>query len=338
MSDALSATEEAPSPSTSVWLSTVPLIWGTHFVALKIVFQDYSVWGMLSVRYALMSVALITILWFAERDLRFRWRDVPYLVLFSLFMVTVYQILFAEAIELASASQCALLISTAPIFTAITAAVLGWERVTRQLVWGVALGFIGIFAVIYGGHDLSAAAQSQLRGSQIMVVAAVMWAWYAVLARPLLARYSPLKVTAYCQTLGGLALIPFGFREAVTTTPRVFEQLADPAVSTHAFWVLFGLIYYAWFSGAYAFVVWYQGVKLLGSARTMLFQFCVPVVGLLAAIVFRHEYPTGLQWAGAALTLGGVVFAARRPQVARAVDSAGPPGRNEAADATDAAS
>ena len=334
------ATDSAPSPHVSVWLATVPLIWGTHFVALKVVFEEYGVFGMLTIRYALMIVALLGVLWLTERDLRFAWRDVPYLAGFSLLMVTVYQVVFALGIDLASAAQSALLISTAPMFTAITAAALGWERLTGRLVAGVGLGFAGIFAVIYGGGDLSGAAGTEMRGSLVMLAAAVMWAWYAVLAKPLLAKYSPLKVTAYCHTLGGLLLIPLGLREALTTTPYVIGMLADPEAARHAFWVLFGLVFYAWGSGAYAFTVWYRGVQRLGSGRTMLYQFCVPVVGLAAAIVFRGEFPSALQWAGAALTLGGVAFALRRPQsrprpAPQLDDSSHQP---EAANAVDAAS
>lgn len=315
MADSSSATGPTPSPSVYAWLATVPLIWGTHFVALKIVFDDYSVYGMLSVRYMLMIVALLALLWIRERDMRFSFRDLPYLAGFSALMVAAYQVVFALAVQWATAAESALLISTAPIFTAITSAALGWERVTRQLLAGVLLGFAGIVAVVYGGGAAQhlPEADTHVLGCWVMLAAAVLWAWYAVLAKPLLAKYSPLKVTAYCQTLGGLAIIPIGFTEAVTTTPRVVAQLSDAGLANHAFWVLFGLVFYALFSGAYAFSVWYRGVQLLGSARTMLFQFCVPVVGLLAAIVFRREYPSLLQWLGVALTLGGVLFAARRP-------------------------
>lgn len=342
MSAPSSATGSHPSLSTYLTLATVPLIWGTHFVALKVVFEDYSVFGMLSIRYMLMILALLGALWFFERDMRFAARDLPYLALFSLFMVTIYQILFAVAIRWATAAESALLISTAPIFSAITAAALGWERINRRLAAGIALGFLGIFAVIYGGQSATAIpeASTHIKGCLVMLVAAVMWAWYAVLARPLLAKYSPLKVTAYCQTLGGLAIIPLGLREAFEVTPRVFADFASTGLGSHAFWVLFGLVYYAWFSGAYAFTVWYRGVRALGSARTMLFQFCVPVVGLVAAIAIRGEYPTLLQWLGAAATLGGVVFAARRPASAPPVPQADDdnPDGGEVPDAVDAAS
>lgn len=297
VSENASATPPRPSLPTYLWLATVPLIWGTHFVALKIVFVEYGVFGMLSIRYALMIAALLPMVWVFERDMRIALRDVPYFLGFSVLMVTVYQIVFALAIDMATAAESALLISTAPVFAALTAGLLRWERITKELVVGVTLGLVGIFAVIYGGRGLTGLqeADTHVKGCLLMLVAAVMWAWYAVLAKPLLAKYSPLKTTAYCQTLGGLAIIPIGAHEALSTTPRIIgEALGQPLPNT-AFWVLFGLVYYAWFSGAYAFTVWYRGVQAVGSAKTMLFQFCVPVVGLVAAIAFRGEYPSWLQ-------------------------------------------
>lgn len=315
MHDASPATEHAPSLSAYLWLATVPLIWGSHFVFLKIVYEDYTVLGMLSLRYLLMSVALWLVLWVTERDLRFDLKDVPYLAFFSLLMVTIYQVLFALAIQWSSAGESALLISTAPIFTAFTAAILGWERLTRRMATGIALGFAGITAVILGGSGLSYLPPTHVKGCLVMVVSAVLWAWYAVLAKPLLARYSPVKVTTYCHTLGGIPLILLGAPDALHTTPQVFAHLADPVARAHALWVIAGILFYAWLSGAYAFTVWYRGVQRLGSGRTMMFQYCVPVVGLLAAIVFRREYPSLVQWVGVALTLCGVFFAAARPQV-----------------------
>ena len=47
----------------------------------------------------LMSVALLLVLWISERDMRFAWRDVPHLLVFTLFMVVIYQIVFAIAIR-----------------------------------------------------------------------------------------------------------------------------------------------------------------------------------------------------------------------------------------------
>jgi drug/metabolite transporter (DMT)-like permease len=310
MTERTPATEHPPSPSTYLWLATVPLIWGTHFVALKVVFEDYTAAGMLSARYVLIIAALLITLWVSERDLRMAWRDVPYLALFSLLMVTLYQPLFAQSVRWTSAGESALLISVAPLFTALTGVVLGWERATWRLWAGVGMGLLGVVAVVAGGRGLDYLPPTHVKGSLLMLGAAVLWGWYALLAKPLLARYSPLKVTAYCHALGGVPLIVWGWPNAAAVTPRVVSELQ--AGSSHAAWVLFGIAYYALFSGAYAFTIWYRGVQRLGPSRTMLFQFCVPVVGLLAAIIVRAEFPSALQWAGAAMALGGIVFASGR--------------------------
>jgi drug/metabolite transporter (DMT)-like permease len=307
------ATDPAPSLSSYLWLATVPLIWGSHFVFLKIVYTEYDVMGMLSLRYALMILALWAVLWFSERDLRFPLRQVPYLIGFSLLMVTVYQVLFALAIKWASAGESALLISTAPIFAALTAAILRWEHLTRRTAVGIALGFAGIFAVIYGGQGLAHLPPTHVKGCWVMLAAAIMWAWYAVLARPLLAQNSPLKVTAYCHTVGGIPLIALGLPEVMRVTPGLIARMSDPSAVANVLWVFFGIVFYAWFSGAYAFTLWYRAVQRLGAGRTMMFQYCVPVVGLAAAIVVRSEWPGALQWVGVGLTLAGVFIAARRP-------------------------
>lgn len=310
--------------SVYLWLSTVPLIWGTHFVLLKIIFQEYSIWGTLSIRYLLISATLLLVLWRTERNLCFERRDVPYLAGFALVMVVVYQLLFNYAAKLASAAESALLISTAPIFAALLAAALGWERLTRRLAAGVILAFLGIVAVIFGGEEVAAAPATHALGSTVMLISAVMWGSYAVLAKPLLAKYSPLKVTAYCHSAGALVLVPLGLPNALAVTPGVVAQLGDPARLHHAFWVLFGLLFYGLLSGAFALVMWYRGVEYVGSARTMLFQFCVPVVGLVAAIIFRREYPSLLQWVGVALTLAGVVVAVSRHVGAASPAAEGP--------------
>lgn len=320
------AADHGPSLSTYLWLATVPIIWGTHFVALKVVFESYSPLGMLCARYSLMIIALVAALWFTERDLRFPRQDWPYLALFSLIMVTVYQPAFALGVSWTAAGESALLISIAPLFTAITGVLLGWERSTWRLWTGVALGFLGVTVVVAGGQGLAYLPPTHIKGSFVLLAAAVLWGWYALLVKPLLARSSPLKVTTYCHLVGGLPLIALGWREASVVTPRVVADLfAQGPVAHHAAWVFFGIIYYALFSGAYAFTIWYRSVQRLGSARTILFQFCVPVVGLITAIIVRHEYPSLLQWIGAAMALAGVVCAAcpvgRAPAPAEPVES-----------------
>lgn len=288
------------SPGMYALLATVPLVWGFNFVVLKMLYGTYgfTVPGLLAARYVLMAPPLLVMLWLTERDRGIRREHWLYLGIFVFFTVGVYQFLFAKAIELTSAGESALIISSAPIFTFLITAMLGWDRPTPLGFVGVAAGFAGIALVIFGGNGSARVPATHLWGDLVMIAAAVLWASYAIFSRRLLRHYSPLKVTAWAHLLGALVLVPVGWADMVAVD---WQHLALPA------WAY--VLYFAWLAGVYGFVVWYQGVKRLGSQRTMLFQYLVPPVALVVGFFVLREVPSVLQGLGVALTLAGVYVA-----------------------------
>lgn len=296
------------SPWTWVLLATVPLTWGFNFISLKVLKQDFGVagplagvYGLLSARYALMVVALMLTLWIIERDLTIRREHWRYLLGFAFVTVVVYQGTFAAGVFYTLAAEGALLISTAPIWAALINAVLGWERLTLRQAIGTAIGFIGIAAVVFGGLGSRSAPEHHEIGIAIMALAGILWASYAVFSKPLLKHYSPLKVTAWIHTLGALVLIPLGAPAAMQV---------DWANMSLASWGC--LLHFSLLAGVYAFVVWYRGVQTIGSSRTVLFQYCVPLVATVLAYLLLNEVPTWLQIAGIVVTLTGVNLAVRK--------------------------
>lgn len=286
--------------TTHLWLATVPLTWGFNFVALKILYGTYhfSVTGLLSARYVLMVPLLAALLWVTERDRGIRREHWRYLGLFALVTVGIYQYLFAKAIELTSAGESALLISSAPIFTFLITAALGWERPSGLGFVGVLCGFVGIALVIFGGNGSANVPPTHVVGDLVMIAAAVLWAAYAIFSKPLLRHYSPLKLTAWAHILGAILIIPIGWRPMVAV-----DWLSLPWPG----WAC--VLYFAWLAGVYGFVVWYRGVRALGSQRTMLFQYLVPPVALVVGYFVLREVPSAWQMLGVVLTLTGVYVA-----------------------------
>jgi len=296
------------SPSNSVphqpsrlgmylWLATVPLTWGFNFVALKILYKHYhfSVSGLLSARYILMVPLLMILLMLTERDWRIRREHWRYLAIFSFFTVGIYQYLFAKAIQLTSAGEAALLISSAPIFTFLITTVMGHEKFTRRGLLGVICGFAGISLVIFGGDKTASIPPTHILGDLVMIAGAVLWASYAIFSKPLLKHYSPLKVTAWAHTLGAILLIPIGWGQTLNIDWRHLPALGWGCV-----------LYFAWLAGVYGFVVWYRGVRLIGSQKTMVFQYCVPPVALVVGYFVLREAPSLIQALGVVVTLSGV--------------------------------
>jgi drug/metabolite transporter (DMT)-like permease len=299
-----------------VLLATVPLTWGFNFISLKVLKEDFGVagplagiYGLLSARYALMVVALMLTLWIIERDLTIRREHWRYLLGFAFVTVVVYQGTFAGGVFYTLAAESALLISTAPIWAAIINHLLGWEKLTRRQAVGTFIGFVGIAAVILGGLEATDVPEHHGIGLIAMVVAGILWASYAVFSKPLLEHYSPLKVTAWIHTLGAIVLIPLGAPAALQV---------DWANMSLISWGC--LLHFSLLAGVYAFVVWYRGVQTIGASRTVLFQYCVPLVATVLAYLLLQEVPTWLQIAGIAVTLFGVNLAVRRGGNNRAGD------------------
>lgn len=304
MSQTAVPTNPTPLPQshlgTYLLLATVPITWGFNFVALKILYKTFhfTVLGLLAARYLLMVPLLLVLLAATERDWRIRREHWRYLAIFSLFCVGIYQYLFAKAIQLTSAGESALLISSAPIFSFLITTAMGHEKFTRRGLLGVIGGFLGISLVIFGGGKAANIPPTHLLGDLVMMAGAILWAAYAVFSKPLLKHYSPLKVTAWAHALGAVMLIPLGLSQTLSV-----DWAHLPVMGW--FWVL----YFAWLAGVYGFVVWYRGVRLIGPQKTIVFQYCVPAVALIVAYCVLRETPSLLQVIGVVVTLSGVYVA-----------------------------
>jgi len=68
------------------------------------------------------------------------------------------------------------------------------------------------------------------------------------------------------------------------------------------------LVYSAVLSICVAYVIWYVGIRELGSARTAVYSNLMPVVAMVTAVIWLGE-PVGVgKVAGAALVLAGVAL------------------------------
>jgi len=289
---------QAVPPWEYALLSTVPLTWGFNFIALHVLSRTFSVMGLLAGRYVLMVLALFAALWIFERDVRISRKHLPYMIVFSVVTVVIYQPAFTAGVYYTMAAEAALLISTAPIFAMLIAWVIRWEDLTVKQGIGTLVGFAGIACVIIGGMKSYLEPREHNFGLAVMVASAILWACYAVFSKPLLRVYSPLKVNFWAHLLGSVVLIPLGLKDALAV------DWAQLSVET---WVYF--FYFALLAGVYGFVIWFRGVSKIGSSKTMLFQYCVPLVATVVAYFLMHQVPTPLQGIGIFVTLVGLQLA-----------------------------
>jgi len=277
----------------------VVLIWGFNLPAVKIALGQFEPLSFNAVRFVLASSLLLLLLHRRESS-RMSRRDMLFLFGLGLLGQTAYQILFIEGISRTTASHTALIFGLTPVLVALLSLLLGHEKVGVWGWTGALLAFGGEYLIIAGKSPAEGPTPS-LRGDLLVLGAAFCWCLYTVLARPLLSRHSPLKVTALSVAWGTLAMLPLCF----PSIRRQEWKLVSPAN-----WMI--AVLSSLFALVVAYLLWYRSVHRVGNVRTAVYSNLVPVTGTFAGWLILGERLYPLLAVGAAAIFAGIVLTRRR--------------------------
>lgn len=293
-----------------VLLLLMTIIWGTNYAIVKAAFSQMNPQAFNALRL-LGGSAMMLAMMSAVRQTRFSdadggiatvfrtpaamtRRDWMGIVALGIVGHCVYQYLFIGGLARTSVANSSLLLAMTPVLIAVAGALSGRERI-RAVHWaGTLLSLVGIYIIVGRGAHLGGVS---FRGDLMMSGAVGCWAAYTIGARPLMKRHSPLAVTGLSMTVGTALYLPI----AVPSLARVSWS----AVGAHT-WA--ALVYSAVFSLCVAYTIWYAAVREIGSARTSVYSNLVPIVAMLAAIVWLGEPLGASKIIGAAAVLLGVAL------------------------------
>ena len=276
-------------------LVVMVLIWGVNYPAIKRALRDFYPMSFNLPRFIMASLFILFLLKVVEKRVPLRRRDWLPILGLALLGHTIYQLLFIYGINNTSVSNASVIMATSPIFVALISSFLRYERVKLWAWVGIFLSFFGIYLIVKANSGGWKLAGFSYKGDFLIVGCAVCWALYTVIAKPLLKRYSPLRLTAFSMALGTLLLIPFAFKEMVQ---QDWHRIAPIS------WL--ALLYSFSLAIAIGYTIWYIGVARLGATRTSIYGNLVPVAAIFFAWVFLAERLTLGQILGTAMVLVGV--------------------------------
>lgn len=272
-------------------------IWGGMYVVTDVVLEVVPPASLLVTRYALACVVLLGA-WLITRGRWIARRDLREIALVAFIGFGVSLLAQFAGTQLSTAAAGAVITSATPAFIILFAWPLLREVPSRPKLVGLALATIGVLVVsLLGARLTSEQSRDPLLGNLLLIVAAVTWALYTVLARRATQRYSSLVVT--------LAVTAFGIP---IVAPLAAIELQARSIGTLTPAVIAGILYVGIGSTAIAFYLWNKSFELLDAATASLFFFAQPLVGTLLSAIFLHEVLGPSFFAGATLIVAGVLL------------------------------
>jgi drug/metabolite transporter (DMT)-like permease len=282
-------------------------IWGITFVSIKVLIGPFTPVEIIFFRLALALLAL----WIVQPP-RFKWtgrgelrslslrEELKYMAA-GLCGVTLYMLFQNTALSYTLASNVSVLISVAPLFTALVARIfLKEEALKASFFLGFAVAIAGIVLIAFNGNFIL---KLNPLGDILAILAAVVWAFYSVLVKKISVQQSAMvQATRKVFFYGLLFLLPI-------------LPLSDFRLGLERLAVLpnlLNLLFLGVGASALCFATWNFAVTVLGPVKTSVYIYMTPVITIAASALLLDEKITPVAAVGVVLILGGMYLSERK--------------------------
>ena len=275
------------------------LIWGTTFISTKVLLISFEPVEILFIRFMIGYFALWCV---CPRRLKVRRRKQEwYFAAAGLCGVTLYYLFENIALTYTLASNVGVIISIAPFFTVIFSCLfLHDRRPNIRFFAGFLIALAGIFLISFGGEK-----NLQLNpvGDLLAVIAAMIWAAFSTITKKISGfGYNTIQTTRRTFFYGLIFMVPALLLMDFHMELQQFASLKN----------VLNLLFLGFGASALCFVTWNLAVKILGSVKTSVYIYMVPVITAVTSALILHEKLTRTIISGIVLTLIGLFLSEDR--------------------------
>jgi drug/metabolite transporter (DMT)-like permease len=282
-------------------------IWGANFVVAKITLQEFPVYTLAFLRFALASLMLAPFFWAENtkhlppgKKFKIDKKHLPILVGIGVFMVTLNITFFFMGIERTTATTASTLTLVIPMISVL----FGWwflkEKIFTVNLLGLALGLAGAVTIIglpqlFIGNVPTEA----LMGNLFIFFASLSFVIGALLSRKMLKIYPSMIITAVAFLVGVVTFFPMA----------IYEYLADPSWPYKVTVLgILGLLYMTLLASISAYFLFEWGLAKTSLIGADLFQYSEPFIATSLAIAILGERISFSYVVGSALIALGVYW------------------------------
>lgn len=196
-------------------LFLVSLIYAATFSIAKEVMPAYvKPMGLIGIRvWGAIALLWFTHALFVREKIRDK-KDYLELLKCAVFGVAANMLLFFKGLAITTPINGAILMVTTPLFVGFFSFFILKEKATIIKIIGLMLGVSGALLLLIG-PKLSFSS-STLSGDTMVMLNAIIYSYYLIIAKPLLHKYNPITVIKWTFLFGGILILPFSVPELQT--------------------------------------------------------------------------------------------------------------------------
>ncbi len=300
-------------------MTMVALSWGLAIVAVKyLLLHGWSQTQVVMLRIIIPGLVLSPL---ALQSILRHWgqpqiKRLPWLILLGLFTFFIAHFATVWGQQRTTAAVTGLLSVTSPLTALFLSAGLKYDRLSWIRVGGAFLGVCGVAVVVLLGSGPAEISIDHLSGPLLIIAGAAIWGTYHSLIGAFYNDFTPLEVSALTVSWPAILVLAPAI-PVLKNAPWSSVSSGVLAAGTNLpgldLPAMLAILWFGVIAGGLAVFLLGYAVKHLGTVSATSFLYLNPVFSLLGARLILGETITPWLLTGAALILGGLYFANRRP-------------------------
>ncbi|MEJ2593835.1 MAG: DMT family transporter [bacterium] len=283
------------------------IIYGINYVVAKGIMPDFMQPRMI-ILLRVTGAALIfwSVASFYPRQ-RVDLKDKIRIAFCALFGIAINQVMFFEGLNMTTPINASIIMVGTPILVLLFSHFILNDRLSKQKVFGILLGFSGAAFLILQGGKLSLASGTFM-GNLFVFINASSYGLFLVLIKPLMKKYSPITLMKWLFTFGLFYIIPVSF---------FFVNKTDFAAIPTTIW--FSIAYVIIFTTVLAYFLNNYSLKKISPTMNSAYIYLQPFLATVVALIAGKDRLTWVEILAAALIFTGVYFVNFSPKSTDAV-------------------
>lgn len=203
--------------------------------------------------------------------------------------------LFLVGLSHTSPIDASIIITAGPLFAMIFAALILKEPITLMKAGGVLVGASGAILLVYSGSH-TVATQSSVVGNLMIAGSSMIYAFYLVISRPVVARYSAVTMMKWMFLYASVMVVPFFY-------PHILEA---PVVQTPTLKPVLQMIYTLFGATFVTYLLLAMAQQRIRPTTISMYNNLQPLIASFVAIMVGMDHFSMLKLLAGALIFSGV--------------------------------